>query len=91
MFGLTKQVFIALSSFIKSLVTTCVLLNNESCMIIPFLIHLNLIKLKYYPLMISLDKCSGICNAANVLYPKIYVPKGKDINVKVFNLIKKQK
>ena len=35
--------------------------------------------------MISLDKCSGICN---VLSPKICVPKEtKDINVKAFNMI----
>ena len=38
--------------------------------------------------MISLDKCSGSYNAANVLSPKICVPKKtKDINVKVFNVI----
>ena len=34
-------------------------------MIRPFLIDLNLVKLKYHPFMISLDKCSGSCNAAN--------------------------
>ena len=35
--------------------------------------------------MISLSKCTGVCN---VLFPKICVPKEtKDINVKVFNMI----
>ena len=39
-------------------------------------------ELKYYPLMISLDK------NCNVLSPKICVPKKtKDINVKVFDII----
>ena len=38
--------------------------------------------------MISLNKCSGICN---VLSPKIRVPKEKkDINVKAFNMITKK-
>ena len=47
------------------------------------LIDLNLIELKYYPFMISLDTCNGSCN---VISPKICVPrKKKDINVKVFN------
>ena len=46
---------------------------------------MNSVELKYYPFMISLNKCTGSCN---VLSPKIYVPKEtKDINVKVFNII----
>ena len=38
----------------------------------PTLIDMNPIKLKYFPLMISLDKCSGSCN---VLSPKICLSK----------------
>ena len=54
-------------------------------MVRPILIDLNSAELKYYPFMISLDKCSGSCN---VLSPKICVPKEtKDINVKAFNMI----
>ena len=54
-------------------------------MVRPTLIDLNPVELKYYPFMISLDKCTGSCN---VFSPKICVPKGtKDINVKVFNKI----
>ena len=46
---------------------------------------MNPVKLKYYPFMISLNKCTGSCN---VLSPKICVPKEtKDINVKAFNMI----
>ena len=46
---------------------------------------MNPVELKYYPCMISLEKCTGSCN---VLSPKICVPKErKDINVKVFNMI----
>ena len=54
-------------------------------MVRPTLIDLNPIELKYYPFMISLDKCSGFCN---VLSPKICVLKEmKDINVNVFYTI----
>ena len=54
-------------------------------MVRPNLIDLNPVELKYYPFMISLNKCTGSCN---VLSPKICVPKEtKDINVKAFNMI----
>ena len=46
---------------------------------------MNPLELKYYPFMISLNNCTGSCNA---LSPEICVPKGtKDINVKAFNMI----
>ena len=54
-------------------------------MVRPTLIDLNRVELKYYPLMICLDKRNEICN---VLSPKICVPKKtKAINVKVTNKI----
>ena len=54
-------------------------------MVRPTLIDLNPVELKYYPFMISLDKCNGSCN---VLSPKKCVLKEtKDVNVKVFNMI----
>ena len=40
------------------------------------IIDLNSIELKYYPFMISLDKCTGSCN---VLSPKTRLPKEKKI------------
>ena len=40
--------------------------------------------------MISLDKFNEICNAADDLSTKIYVPsETKDTNVKMFNMITK--
>ena len=80
MFSLIKQVFIALLSFNKSLATTCVSCNNEPCMIRPFLIDLSPVKLKHYPFMINLDKCSGSCNYFDDLSKKICVSiKTKDV------------
>ena len=88
MFSLIKQVFIVSLSFSKSLArdrTKCLFLNDEPCIVRPTLIDVNPVEVKYYPFMISLDKCSGTCN---VLLPKICVPKEtKDMNAKVFNVI----
>ena len=72
MFSLIKQVFIALLSFSETSATKCLSLNDEPCMIIPTLIDLNPVELKYYPFMISLEKCSGRCN---VLSPKHVIQK----------------
>ena len=54
-------------------------------MVRPTLIDMNPVELKYYPLMIILNKCTG---SWKVLSPKIWVPKEtKDMNVKAFNMI----
>ena len=74
MFNLIKQVFIVLLSFSESLAriskvddrTKCLFLNDELCIVRPTLTDLNPVELKYHPLMISLDKCTGSCN---VLFP----------------------
>ena len=60
MFSLVKQMFVVLLSFISSLATKCLSLDNEPCMVRSAVFNLNHVKRKYYPFMISLDKCSGI-------------------------------
>ena len=80
-----KNVFIVLLSFIESLATKHLPLNNEPCMVRSSLIDLNPVALKSYLFVISLDKSNGSCN---FLSPNICVPKKtKDINVNVFNVI----
>ena len=74
MFRLIKQVLILLLSFSSPLETKYLYLNDEPCMVRPTLIDENSVEPKYYPLMVSLDKCSG---SYNVLSPKICVPKKK--------------
>ena len=82
MSSLIKQALIVLLSFTESLATKCLFLNYEPCMVRPTLIDMNPVELKYYPFMISLNKCTRSCN---VLSPKICVPKEtKHINVKAF-------
>ena len=81
---------ILLMSFIKSSATKCVSLNNEPCMIRPFLINLTHDEIKYYPFLIKLDKYNRNFNPVNDLSMRICVPsKTKDVNVKVFNMITK--
>ena len=46
----------------ESLATECLSLNDQSFMIRPTLIDLNPVELKYYPFMISSDKCHGSFN-----------------------------
>ena len=62
MFSLIKEVFVVLLSFSVSLATKCLFLNDEPCMVRPTLINMNPVELKYYPFMISLNKCTGSCN-----------------------------
>ena len=69
MSNLIKQVSIGLLSFSESLVTKCVSLNNEPCINRTTLIDLNPIELN--PLIISLDKRNGSCNAVGDLSTKI--------------------
>ena len=65
--------------------------GNGPCMVKPIVIALNPVELNNYPLLIILDKCNVSCNAVDDLFTKIYViSKAKDVNVKVFNIMKKR-
>ena len=73
-------------SFSKSLGTKWLFLNDKLCVVRPTLIDMNPVELKYYPFMISLNKCT---ESSTVLSPKMCVPKErKDINVKAFNIMR---
>ena len=69
----------------ESLSTECLSLNDQSFMTRPTLIDFNLVELKYYPFMISSDKCHGSFN--NISRKFVFRKKAKDINFKVFNMI----
>ena len=69
------SLFIVLSSvseYLERYRTKCLFLNYESCVVRLSLPVMNPVELKYYPFMISLNKCAGSCN---VLSPKIWLPK----------------
>ena len=65
-------VLIRFSDFLACDQVKCLFLNDELCMVRSTLIDMNPAELKYYPCMISLNKCTGSCN---VLSPKTCVPK----------------
>ena len=71
MFNLIKQVFIVLLRFGESLArdqAKYLSLNDERCMVRPTLIDCYPVELKYYPFMITLDKCSGSCMSYHQKY-----------------------
>ena len=80
MFSFIKQLFILLLSFISALArvamisdrTKCLFLNDDPYMVRLTLIDMNPVVLKYYPFMISINKCTG---SFNVLPPKMCVAK----------------
>ena len=65
--------------FSLSLAPKFLFLNDEPCMVRSTLIDLNPVELKYYPFMITLNKCTGSCN---VLSPKLCVPKVGSLAIK---------
>ena len=64
-----KHVFVMFSEYLAK---KCLFLNDEPCMVRPTLIDLNPVELRYYPFMISLNKCTGGCS---VLSPKYVFQK----------------
>ena len=83
------RLFIVLLSLCSSLATKDLFLNDEPCMVRSTLLGLITVELKYYPFMISLNKCTEKCN---VLSRKIHALKEtKDTNVTAFNMIKTMK
>ena len=61
------------------LATKCLFLTNKNYMVRPTLVYMNLVELKYYPFMISLNKYAG---SYNVLLSKMCVSKETtDINL----------
>ena len=63
--GLLNKCFIVLLSYSGPLTTKCVSLNNEPWMIRRTLFYLDPVELNCYLFMVSVDKCSGSCNAVD--------------------------
>ena len=79
------SLFIVLLSFSKSLATKCLFLKDEPSIVKPTLTDMNPVALKYYPFLISLNKCTA---RYNVVSPKNMCSKRKERhNVKAFNMI----
>ena len=92
MFGFIKKIFLTVLSCINPLTATqlsCISMNNQECKVRPEIINVNSDEPVFYPFSIKTSKCSGSCNNINDPYAKMCVPDVvKNINVKVFNLMK---
>ena len=63
-------------------------MKNQECKTRLQVININSNNPIFYPFSIKTSKCSGNCNNINNPYAKICVPDIKNLNVKVFKLIK---
>ena len=87
-----KETFIVVCRFwwITNVTAKCTSVNDQQNMVSPMLIDLNLDELCYYPFIISMSRCNESCNTAEDPFGRICVPnKIEDVNLKVFNIIKK--
>ena len=69
----------------------CVSMKNQEGKIRPKLVNVNSDELTFYPYSVKINKCSGSCNNINDPYAKMCIHSvGKNINLKVFNLISRK-
>ena len=67
-------------------------MSNQERKIRPEVINVNSDEPSFYPYSVKINKCSGSCSNINNPYAKICIPDVvKNINLKVFNLIVKNK
>ena len=52
----------------------CASLNNQPCQPRPTMINLNPNELHYYPFVVSINSCGGICNTTDDLFGSICIP-----------------
>ena len=65
-------------------------MNNRKCKVRPEIINVNSNEPSLYRYSVKISKCSASCNNINDPYAKLCVPYViKNMNVKVFNLIRK--
>ena len=86
----TLIVLVLMLCFGGSLATNFISVNNQQCMARPKLIDLNPDECRYYPFIVSIDRCEGSCNTVEDPFVRAFVPnKMEDVNLKVFNMIKR--
>ena len=84
-----KKCFLTISSsFTNTIPLSCISIKNQECKRRPHVVNVNSNTPIFYPFSIKTSKCSGNCNNINNPYAKICVPDIKNLNVKVFKLIK---
>ena len=93
MFGFIKKLFFTAMTFFSFIVLSvspleCVSMKNQECKVKEEVINVNTNNPAFYPFSVKVNKCSVNCN--NIIDPnaRLCVPNvGKNINLKVFNLV----
>ena len=72
--------------------TTCISLENQSCMTRTTLIDLNPDEynhgLRYYPFIVNVDRCNVICNTFDYPSGRIFFPnKTENVHINVFEFL----
>ena len=81
---------ISLFTILKVKTLECVSVINEKYMSRPKIIDLNKNEPVFYPYSVKVNKCSGDCNNINDPMAKFCIPNiVTDMNIKVFNLLKR--
>ena len=77
-----------LSTWASINLESSILLENQKCKVRPQIVNLNRGEFVFFPCSIKTSKRSGSCNNINNPYTKLSVlDVGKNLNVKVFNLM----
>ena len=92
MFRVIKQIFLSTMMFFSNLSIVdpleCVSMKNQEWKVRPEIVNISSKDPIFYPFIIKVNKCSGICNNISDPYAKICVPYVvKNLIVKVFNLM----
>ena len=94
MFRFVKKILISTMMFFSSLSSAnpleCILMKNQECKVWPEIIDINSNDPIFYPFSIKTNKCSGNCNNISDPYARNCIPDTvKNLNVRVFNLMKR--
>ena len=94
MFRFVKKIFISTIMFFSSLSSInaleCISMKNQECKVRPEIVNVNSNDPIFYPFSIKTNKCSGNCNNISDPYARNCIPDTvKNLNVRVFNLMKR--
>ena len=95
MFRFVKKILISTIMFFSSLSSVnpleCILMKNQEYKVRPEIIDINSNDPIFYPFTIKTNKCSGNCNNISDPYARNCSPDTvKNLNVRVFNLMKRE-
>ena len=94
MFRFVRQIFVLALMYFGNLwcvnPSKCISMKNQVCKVRPEIIDINSNDPIFYPFSIKTNKCSGNCNNISEPYARNCISDTvKNLNVRVFNLMKR--